>query len=281
MKTKICVILTAFLLLSGCLSTLVEKSGEALDGNILPEKILEFYRTPGNDETKPMEIRRVLIAGEAEELKIESAAFPGLRLRTGLPAEDGGIEFTSLEFLSSHLNGWNEFSLELLGRGSFVVDGNKAFLRFEETPERVQISAGRIRLKQSRFTGDEALRSLRNRRERILALTEWTQSRENVPAFADQAAFERYWKPFLFPELASKKEAPPEWRAENDAFVKADSVNWNRSYTERIFPEELWEFRNSGALLRDWEEAAPWIYLEYAWDSIIASLNETELEKIK
>jgi hypothetical protein len=74
---------------------------------------------------------------------------------------------------------------------------------------------------------------------------------------------------------------PGGWRQENDRFVRADSINWNRSYTERAFPEELWEYRNSGALLRDWEEAAAWIYVEYAWDSIIASFNEIKLEKIK
>jgi hypothetical protein len=97
----------------------------------------------------------------------------------------------------------------------------------------------------------------------------------------DAPVFEQYWMPHLFPELVSKGTQPHGWTEKNDIFVMADSVNWNQSYTQRVFPEELWEFRNSGALLRDWEEAAAWIYLEYAWDSIIASLNETEFEKIK
>jgi hypothetical protein len=280
--------------LAGC-STLVQKSGDFLDG--AGGETLETYRCTGEDKKTRAEIHRVLVDGGEEILEIESAAFPGFRLRSTLPAENGEIEFTSLEFLSSHYHGWNEFSLALLGRGAFVPEGDGLLLKIAEAPERIQISSGRIRLKESRLTGSEALTALRNRRERILALTEWMSRPSSGPeggpagspesgpeeeaAFKDQGSFEQYWKPLLFPELVSGKKRPQGWQGENDVFIRADGIKWNRFYTERVFPEGLWEYRNSGALFRDWEEGAAWIYMEYAWDSILFSFNEMSFTKLQ
>jgi hypothetical protein len=264
--------------LSGC-STLVQKSGELLDGG--RGKTLETYRSTEKDKKTRTQVRKVLTGEGNEILEIENAALPGFRLRSTPPLENGTIEFSSLEFLSSHYFGWNEFSLELFGTGSFTTGRNGAFLKIREAPERVQLKEGRIRLKESRLASDEALASLRNRRERILALTEWMKDMDGVPVFDGREAFETYWKPRLFPELVSKKERPPEWSAGDGEFVRADSVRWNKDYTRRVFPERLWGYRDSAALLRDWEEGSAWIYLEYAWDSIIASLNEIKLEKMR
>jgi hypothetical protein len=272
-------VLIGLVFLEGC-STLVQKSGDFLDG--AGGKTLESYGSTEKDKKVRTTVRRVLIDG-GEILEITNAGLPGLRLRSTPPLENGTIEFSSLEFLSSHHFGWNEFSLELFGTGSFTAGENTAFLKIAEAPERVQLKEGRLRLKESRLARDEALRSLRNRRERILALTEWMKGLDGTPAFAGpeagQNGFEKYWKPRLFPELVSMKKRPPEWSAEDGDFVRAGGVRWNRDYTRRIFPESLWGYRDSAALLRDWEEGAAWIYLEYAWDSIIASLNEIKLEK--
>jgi hypothetical protein len=256
---------------------LVQKSGDFLDRE--RGKTLELYGSTEKDRGIRTRVRRLLTGGEKEILEIENAALPGFRLRSTLPREDGTIEFTTLEFLSSHQWGWNEFTLELAGTGSFISEGGRAFLRIEKAPERVQLREGKIRLRESRFASEEALTSLRNRRERILALTEWMRSLEGIPAFSGRKAFEDYWKPRFFPELVSKKKRPPEWSAGDADFVRAGSVRWSRDYTRRVFPEELRGYRDSAALLRDWEEGAAWIYLEYAWDSIIASLKEIDLEK--
>jgi hypothetical protein len=105
------------------------------------------------------------------------------------------------------------------------------------------------------------------------------QNSDNSLIFSNQKEFENHWKRRLFPELVSAKARPADYSTENAEWGRADSVNWNRTYTEHLFPEELWEYRNSGALLRDWEEALPWIYMEYSWDSIIDSFDETTLLK--
>jgi hypothetical protein len=42
----------------------------------------------------------------------------------------------------------------------------------------------------------------------------------------------------------------------------------------------LREIRNSGTMLRDWEEALPWIFIECKWEKIMELLSrETILRK--
>jgi hypothetical protein len=68
--------------------------------------------------------------------------------------------------------------------------------------------------------------------------------------------------------MVSKRKRPSGWKQEGDKLVMTDDIKWNTDYTQRLFPEELWPVRNSGTMLRDWEEALAWIYLEYEWKNI-------------
>jgi hypothetical protein len=86
--------------------------------------------------------------------------------------------------------------------------------------------------------------------------------------------FETYWKPILFPETVMKKKRPENWQQEGDIIISAEGIRWNSSYTKRTFPEELWNIRNSGTMLRDWEEALDWMFNEYAWPRITELLTQ-------
>jgi hypothetical protein len=266
--------------LAGC-AGLIQKSGDLLDGNGRGTKTLGSYRYDGGKHGR-IDLRlRAPKDGEAG-IEITGSPWPGLALWGTLPDQEGNFALTSLRFLSSHVHGWNEFTLDLLGSAAFEAAGDTAVLRVPAPVERVQISSGKLRLKSSRLAGTAALAPLRNRRERILALIEWMDAqmaRQDGVMFVNQQGFEEYWKPRLLPELAAAKKRPPEYTRENAEWVRADGIKWNRTYTELLFPPELWELRNSGALLRDWEEALAWIYLEYSWNMIIASLDGTVLRR--
>jgi hypothetical protein len=224
-----------------------------------------------------------------------------------MPEPNGSFRLTEARFLSSHTHGWNEFAMDIFG-GAVLQNpsSNVAILRITEEAERVDISSGRIRLKSSYITGAAALSPLRNRRERITALVEWMNEQphdgshddgshddgshdgsqrplagQETPAFADIGEFEGFWKRRLFPELVPWKNRPGEYSIHNAEWQREDSVRWNLTYTERLFPKELWEYRNSGAMLRDWEEALPWIFMEYSWNMIIDSFNNIILQKVK
>jgi hypothetical protein len=285
----LCSFIVSFLSLTGCVS-LVEKGGKVLDGSASGEKINARYRHEGYiGGIKGFEIQEVKNKAGAASVIIMLDQFPAVKLRGAAPDARGNFQLSSLEYLEGTLSGWNEFTLELSAECSFTHEpGEPGILSLGSLLEPIQISAGKIRRSGSRIVGEEALTSLRNRYNRIQALAEWMKQQEGIPAaFTNQKSFEAYWKPILFPELVSRKERPSAisspgaaihspravWQEEGAQWVRAEEIKWNVTYTEKLLNEELQPLRNSGALLRDWEEAPLWIYLEYAWSSIEGALQ--------
>jgi len=274
-KKCIGVFATLFLFLQTSCVSMVERTGRVLDGSAFAERVQAIYAA-GDD----LEIRKMRSREGEYSLLILPSRFPSVQIRTSAPAADGGILLVSLDYLGGNEHGWNEFRLDLFGSGSFI--------QFDETGggtfslaqgfEPVQISFGRIRRYDTRITGHDALTYLRNRHERVLALTEWMHERGG----AYYGDFERHWGPILFPELARNRDRPQGWLQEGDVRVRAENVSWNTGYTERVFPELLWNVRNSGTLLRDWEEALEWIHLKYEWDGLVELLTrETALVRVR
>ena len=253
---------------------MVQKGGELLEGNAFSEMELACYRSVKAGKAPTIELKEKRLYDGKTAVEITSSQWPGLTLRGSPPRGNGSIDLYEADILSSHVQGWNELTLEIKGKAVFW-DPKKTggMLRIDGEVERIRVTSGKIRLKGSRLTGDAALTVLRNRRERILALTEWmnswTETNGENPVSGTQKEFEDHWKKLLFPELVSKKKRPPQYS------------EWGRRYTEYLFPETLWEYRNSGALLRDWEEALPWIYMEYSWNYIFSSISDTNLEKTR
>jgi hypothetical protein len=274
------------LLGGGCTSLLpkaVEKAGQVLDGTVFAEKTTARYQARIEEGAAAnLEVRETVSKSGKPSLVISLEDFPAIRFRGSAPAGNGGFYLTRLDYLGGNVSGWNEFTLELSGAGTFVRSGGAAVLAFAAPPEPVQISSGKIRRNETRITGDEALTSLRNRYERILALTEWMRGREGVPAFTGRNSFEAYWKPVLLPETVLPNKRPAAWKNAGARWVRAEDLRWNAAYTENLFPEELRILRDSGALLRDWEEALEWIYFEYSWERIGGYLSgEITMKRIK
>jgi hypothetical protein len=275
------------LLAAGCVS-LAEAGGRVLDGSAFAEKTLAVYREEPKRGTR---VDRLRDKAGRESIVISIDPAPNLRIRCSPPDGEGNFFVSSLEFLSPNYSGWNEFTLELSGGGSFVEDGSGdggqgAVLQLREPLETLDIQEGKIRRGSARLGGAAALTALRNRRERILVLTRWMEERSSFSDTADltdPADFEAYWKPLLFPELFKPKDRPAAW-AETDTgeWILGEDIRWSVAYTQALLPEALWPVRNSGTLLRDWEEAAAWIRLEFEWDTIVKYLSrKIELAKIK
>jgi hypothetical protein len=265
-------------LCSGC-SSLVNLGGRALDGSAFQERTLARYRGPAVEGLGVVEVREIRQKTGDTVITISPRVMPSLVL-AGSPSGAGEFRLNSLRFLASSVTGWNEFTREISGSGVLRVEGSRAVLRLHGPVDPLDIRGGKIRQKDTRLLGEQALQALRNREERIAALVRWMRSREQVPVFDSQRSFERYWKPILLPELVSGKKRPQAWSETGAVWVRAEDIWWNRSYTEILFPGELREVRDSGTLLRDWEEAAAWIYLEYGWERITALLGE-EIQLIK
>ena len=269
--------LSALVFLS-CVS-MVEKTGQILDGSAFAEKQTAVYRAVYNNNGA-MEIRKMRNKAGEYSVVITLQQFPAMKIRGTMPDDNGEFHLIALDYRGGNVHGWNEYRLDLAGSGNLVSGETTAKLSVSDEVHAIGISSGRIRRYDTRITGTEALSSLRNRHDRILALAKWMNSRENPPTLNNADAFEKYWKPVLFPEMVSKKKRPADWRQENDQRVRAEDIRWNTGYTERVFPEALWAIRNSGTLLRDWEEALEWIYIEYEWNRIQELLTrETILDR--
>jgi hypothetical protein len=265
------------LLCSGCAS-LLELAGKALDGSAFAEKKTAVYRT------SDMELWEMRGKTGGRSLIIMLEKYPTMRVRASEPNEQGEFSLVSLDYLGGSAQGWNEFKLDIAGEGTLVYgDKTAAISVHHDSVEPIQISFARIKRYDTRLSGNEALTLLRNRHERIKSITEWMNSRETPAEKMDDVDdFEKYWKPILFPETVPKRKRPKDWQRQNDQWNRAESIRWNKSYTERQFPEELREIRNSGTMLRDWEEALDWIYNEYEWSRIREILSrETVLQKKK
>jgi len=277
-------ILSTFLFFNCSMShsiSLMEKAGQALDGSASKFKIISVYSNSVKKNKQKPEIKISVVENKSKEktIIITVDSFPMIKLLGSFPDENGSFLLTELEFLAGSTHGWNEYSLELMGTGKVKFEDTAVF-SIEEI-ETVQITKGRIHRYDTRLTGNEALSALRNRRERILAITQWMLSL-GLAKGQTIDDFEEYWQPILFPEMVSKKKRPDGWVQAEDVFKTAENIRWNTSYTERKFPEELRPIRNSGTLLRDWEEASSWIYLEYEWQNIVELLSkENILTKIK
>jgi len=262
------------LLCAGCVS-LVEKTGQALDGSAFAEKKTAVYKA------SDMELWEMLDKAGGRSSIIKLNKYPTMKFRASAPNEQGEFNLVSLDYLGGSAQGWNEFRLDISGEGRLALDGTTAVISVPEM-EQIQISYARIKRYDTRLSGNEALTLLWNRYERIKSISEWMNGRQTASHDMDVKSFEKYWKPILFPETVSKKKRPPDWQRENDQWDRAESIRWNKSYTERLFPEELREIRNSGTMLRDWEEALDWIYNEYEWSRIQEMLSrKTVLQKSK
>ncbi|MDR2494483.1 MAG: hypothetical protein LBD24_04575 [Spirochaetaceae bacterium] len=270
---------------TGCAGIMetMEIGGRALDGSLFAEKTRAKYLlfTAGSED--PALEARLVRRGAEEYVVITLRAFPCLRLYGTAPDPDGSFRFKRAHFLEGAAAGWNEFSVELAGTGVFLVEGgetgeagNKGTLWCIPPIEieTLRLEEGRIRHKGSRLTGGEALGRLQNRQDRITALTDWMRGQADTPRFEKRKEFDDYWKPLVLPETVRPAKRPASFVRENAVWARGEDIRWNTGYTEALFPEELRTLRNSGALLRDWEEAGEWIYTRYQWEYIVTLLSE-------
>ena len=246
-KTFAALIIILSVLLSGC-ATLVQKAGELLEGNAFNEKTISIYR---NDNHPKKEMRIIKTVNDENEMVISCSQFPGLKIYADYPENNKTFQFKRAYILSTHVHGWNEFSIELAGEGIFNKNDAWGIFNIEQPPLRLSLIEGKIRYKDSRIVSNQALNNLNDRRERIIVLADWMKDRiKNDPVeFSSQKEFEKYWKNILF------NRNPPE--------------------TDRL-PEI-----NPDSLLRDWEEAVSWIYIEYMWDNIFKSFNQNPFYKMR
>jgi hypothetical protein len=266
--------------LSGCLG-LVETAGRVADGSAFSVETTARYRG------KTVEAREIRFRNQDKQpeqgLLIILDDFPYLQFRTTQPDQNGSFFFISLHYVGGTYSGWNEWTQTVAGSGAFRINGNIAYLDISGSIETGAFTSAKILHNGDKRTGEEALASVRAHADRIAALVEWMRAFSgglaNGQRFSDVGAFEAYWKPILFPELVLLGERPSIYTETGVEWSRVESVRWNRTYTSSLLPETLRPVRDSGALMRDFEEAPAWLYCVYEWQSVEAALKENNLVK--
>jgi hypothetical protein len=264
-------------------ATIAENAGRLLDGSALAEKKLATYKSGDGS----IIINKIRQKDGTELLQVALNYFPSLKIYTELPDARGNFSLVRLHFLCAGNYGWNEFEVPLSGYGRFIVnddDGSAVFSLDAETIDRMPVSGGKILYQQRRSSGEDALRQLVNRENRIAAIVEFMLEAEAMQTFgvvsdssrSNAKDFGKFWTALFFPETVKKKLRPAvyntllkteeEQAASNGKKHKSiDGIRWNTTYTALYFPAELQALRDTGTMLRDFEEALPWIFTEYCY----------------
>ncbi|MDR2343592.1 MAG: hypothetical protein LBD86_03575 [Spirochaetaceae bacterium] len=259
------------------ISVLVDGAGRALDGSAFAEKTVKTYLSAGKD----FSFRLVSTGDGGIQSVFVLKNLPFIQFYGTEPDETGLFFITRVHFLFSNAGGWLEGDIGASGTGLIAeTSGQAAEFSLQSPVNFTGVAHGGIRRHGRHLYGERALDELRGRKDRVQLVAGWMKERRPPVPPADPREFENYWRPVLLPETVSNKLRPSRYTeagaAQNERTVYscAENIRWNTAYTAELFPEHIRWLRDSGSLLRDWEEAVSWFYIEYYWDIIIRELCE-------
>jgi hypothetical protein len=184
-----------------------------------------------------------------------------------------------LEWFSNWHNGWTEARFGMLGSLVVRPRGDSWNLEVQEFPEITGVLEGEIRYKESRYYGDRSRDMVSRRWTRIEAAAPFIEDSLDMESyhFAHKKRdyysedFQRDLESLLFPELygyGDKFPKPDSCKDPEKRYVREEGVTWDGCYSTAYLPEELIPVRDSGTLLRDYEETAGFFTLAVTWQSL-------------
>ena len=181
-------------------------------------------------------------------------------------------------------NGWSEYEQNVIGKFKLSYTSEGWHFQLAGPLELADLKNAAIRAGDKTWRGDRALGLMRNRSNRIDAVVSFIA--DKLPEVSDPSqeawsrdkswfipAFKQQLQALLVPEMVDPANRPPTWKEPIKRSDYAESVVWSRDYSESVFPKELVEIRQSGTILRDWEESTPLIYGRWRWPGTIALLS--------
>lgn len=212
---------------------------------------------------------------------------------TGEAKPDGDswrLEVTGMDWFSNWSEGWSEARFAAEGELRLRPEGTTWLLDVDSMPRIESPTAASIRLYGDYYEGDKALALFTHRWDRIQAADSFLRQRFPDAWFdyAEQRKIHNWWdlftrrvvnfqesvRGFLFPELYGyPKESQvtgrvPLSRPDKGRYTRTESIDWDTAYTKENFPEELRALRDSGTMLRDFEEGSGLWRLDFCWDAL-------------
>lgn len=221
-------------------------------------------------------ISDVVIALDENSVELTSTLIPGMNFRGTL--EGNTIYITQVRVFSNWQNGWTEGFYQASGKYLIVEDGKDYLLEEVDPIEIWDIESGEIRYRGKYYRKDDGLQKVRNRVQRIEEYARIIKE-YGGPNYiggvkkvttASKFTIHGHLYPKLFPEvlgfekLEDSRELHSRYYKSDFEIEKIEGSNifWRTDYTKALFPEHLWELRNSGTIFRDFEEA-PYLVMSY------------------
>lgn len=201
--------------------------------------------------------------------------------------QTGDINFVvhSIKYLSNWSNGWTEGESSASGNFMFYKENNSFKVKINEDFEIWEVINGEIRYKDNYYKDEAGYKKVKSRMLRVTSLIDYLKTQEYVdfPDFFGHArlktsygkSFKKITQPFLFPEtididkLKRKNQLPVDYDIPvglKGDLVFSEGFFWRKSYTEKFFPDYLWQSRNSASIWRDYEEAIHLFFMIYNID---------------
>ncbi len=190
-------------------------------------------------------------------------------------------------YFTNWFDGWTQALHEAGGSVKIELNKDRSF----NIVVREELFVGEIKTAQTRYAdlyykGDRANELLRNRIARIKSVNEYLveygmpmffSSAIYPPVFSTsksdkkQKTFFEATRSLLFPEMYPFGAVKVDYQAKS-TYELADSILWNRQYSEKMFPEHLRDVRNGGSLYKDYEESIELFYVFYNLDYFLRML---------
>lgn len=238
----------------------------------------------------------VLITTKEGKVEITSPVVPGMSFSGTL--SDNTIYITQVRLFSNWQNGWTEGFYQASGKYYVEATGKGYLLKEIDALEIWNIESGEIRYRGNYYREDDGLQKVRNRVDRIEEYVKVIKEKGGPEFLGDikkgnsisSYTIKKFLYPVLFPEVVGFNKIEKSNMMQK-AYYKSDyekvkvpgsNIYWRDDYTKSIFPEHLWELRNSGTIFRDFEEAPNIVISYYNLDGFIKSkLNNCRLLKIE
>ncbi len=188
---------------------------------------------------------------------------PGLTITGVIHKEDSKdiLYITEVRLFSNWENGWTEGFYGASGKYK-IEDKDDGYLLTTIDPfELWDIISGEIRYNDTYYRADNGLWKVKNRIDRLIELSRVIINDFNYDPSVDSLKDDII--PILFPEvykfsrLEEDKILPKAYYDSDleEEYTLGNGIKWRKDYTKSVYPEHLWELRDSGTLYRDCLEA--------------------------
>lgn len=237
----------------------------------------------GLNRRETVKLRFIENKNGRNKFKLTSIYIPGLEIEGVVTQKENDyiLKVFQARLFSNWEHGWTEGFYEASGEYKLIPKDEKRYsiVKIEDF-KLWSIKRGEIRYRDRYYREDDGTWRVKNRVDRLLELSSVTEQEFKFEKFYNKMnfgkkSFQSEVYPALFPEFYNFKKLKKTGKLHSSYYtralalevVKGDQISWRSDYTKSVFPEYMWELRDTGTLYRDAIEAPKLFYSLYNKDT--------------